>query len=67
VSLVTRGFVFQREAEDLLESARQVARRVVSQSNGGGGKNEQVQEALSRFFYAETRRRPFVFAFVNEV
>ncbi|MCC7206322.1 MAG: ribonuclease J, partial [Anaerolineae bacterium] len=67
VNLVTRGFVFQREAEDLLESARQVARRVVSQSNGGANKSEMVQDALSRFFYAETRRRPFVFAFVTEV
>ena len=67
VRLVTRGFVFQRESEDLLKSARQVARRVMSQTNGGSGKGEQIQDALSLFFYAETRRRPFVFAFVNEV
>src|SRR5260221_9386683 len=66
--IVSRGFVFQREAEDMMESARQTIRRVISQHlEANGQKQELVQEALSKMFYNETKRRPLIFAFINEV
>jgi ribonuclease J len=68
MEIVTRGFVFEPEAGDLLDAARQTARRVIMQhASTNNRKNDLVQDALNKLFYSETRRRPVVFAFVNEV
>lgn len=66
--VISRGFVFLRDADDLMEAARQTIRRTISQNqSANGNKYELVQEALGRLFYNETKRRPMIFAFVNEV
>jgi ribonuclease J len=66
--IVSRGFVFLREAESLMENARQTVKRAISQNQAANGhKPEIVQDALSKMFFNETRRRPIVFAFVNEL
>lgn len=66
--IISRGFVFLRDAEDLMDSARQTIRRVLTQNpNANGNKYEMIQEALGKLFYSETKRRPVIFAFVNEV
>ncbi len=66
--IISRGFVFWRESDTLMENARQTVRRAVNQNpNANGRTQEIVQEALSKLFYVETKRRPMVFAFINEV
>lgn len=66
--IISRGFVFQRDAEEMMENARQTVRKVISQHpEANGQKQEFVQEALSKLFYNETKRRPLIFAFINEV
>ena len=35
-------------------------------SNGGGLSAEKLERDLSDFFYNETRRRPMVFALIND-
>jgi ribonuclease J len=66
--IVSRGFVFLREAEDLMENARQTIRRTISQNpTANGSTQELIQEALAKMFYNETKRRPMIFAFVNEI
>jgi ribonuclease J len=66
--IVSRGFVFLRDADDLMDSARQTIRRVLQQNpSANGNKYELVQDALGKLFYNETKRRPMIFAFVNEV
>jgi ribonuclease J len=65
--IISRGFVFLRDAEDLMQSARQTIRRMVETSNSNGNKFELVQDALSKLFYNETKRRPMIFVFVNEI
>jgi len=65
--IVSRGFVFLREAEDLMANARETIKRTLSQNQAvNGRKAETVQDALSKMFYNETKRRPMVFVFVNE-
>jgi ribonuclease J len=66
--IISRGFVFLRDADDLMDSARQTIRRVLQQNpSANGNKYELVQDALGKLFYNETKRRPMIFAFVNEV
>ncbi len=65
--IVSRGFVFHREAEELFENARQTVRRVLESPATNGKRVELVQDALGKLFYNETKRRPMIFAFVNEV
>ncbi|MFQ5592663.1 MAG: ribonuclease J [Anaerolineae bacterium] len=66
--VVSRGFVFMRDADALIESTKQ---RVVDiLSNGGGNPealNAKLRDDLSRFLYDKTRRRPMILPVVLEV
>jgi ribonuclease J len=67
--IVTRGFVFTPEADDLLTRAQDVVRSAVSEASGAkpGEIEEKVELALSRFLYRETRRHPVVVVTVIEM
>ena len=60
--IITSGFVFVPEAEDMLARARDVARSAaqVDPRTVPDEVEERITRALSRFFYQETRRRPVV-------
>ncbi|MDX1436036.1 MAG: ribonuclease J [Anaerolineales bacterium] len=57
--LITRGFVYTRESEDLLERIKKRTRDIVRSSNGSP--KEDVEQAIRAFVYNETKRRPMVF------
>jgi ribonuclease J len=65
--LISRGFVFLKDAQWLLEAARNAVTDVVNQ--GDFASRDEIRQAvvgeLSRFLYEETRRRPMVFATVT--
>ncbi len=64
--ITSRGFVFVRDSEKLFRRATEKAVSAAEASpNGKIGR--RVENALSDFFYDETKRRPMVFALVNEV
>ena len=63
---VSRGFVYLREAADLVTAAEHVIEEIIATTNGGD-LTRAIQDALSRLFYNETKRRPMTFAFVREV
>jgi len=68
--IISRGFVFVRDSEELLNAAQEQIAGVAEKMNGSGSPEalrEKVQTKLSDFFYAETKRRPTIFALVNEV
>lgn len=52
--IVSRGFVFMDEAEDLLNAGR---REIKQQYKGG---STQVRRSLENLFYRETRSRPVI-------
>jgi ribonuclease J len=67
--IITRGFVFAPEAGDLLSSAQDVVRSTVASKNGDTPEKleAKVEQALSGFFYRQTKRNPVVTAALIEV
>jgi ribonuclease J len=64
--LISRGFVYLRDASGLIEMAQDVIAEVV-RTHTSGSLTTAIQDALARLFYNETKRRPMTFAFVREV
>ena len=66
--IITRGFVFAPGAEDLLSAAQDVVRSTMASRNGHSAEKVEgmVEQALSNFFYRETRRKPVVTAALIE-
>lgn len=64
--ILSKGFVFVRDSEELFADATKRVEEAVRSVNGKG-LARTVEETLSEFFYAEMKRRPMVFALVNEV
>ncbi len=64
--LITQGFVFVPEAEDLLLRARDVVRSAANVQEGTPPDQveDKIERALADFFYRETRRNPVVTAAV---
>jgi ribonuclease J len=63
--ILTRGFVYQRDADDLLSIAR---RRITDAvARGNGNLQIDIEQAIKAFFYNETKRRPMVFVTINRV
>ncbi len=67
--IVSRGFVYLREAEDFLEQIRENIATTVNRSrrNLNGNRHTLVEENLSKLIYSETKRRPMIFSIVNEM
>jgi ribonuclease J len=64
--IISRGFVYLGSAEELFESTRDLVREVASQSSNGS-RDQQVQTAVKKMLYTETKRRPMVFAHIHEM
>jgi ribonuclease J len=67
--IITRGFVFRPEAEDLLTRAQDVVRSAAMVSPGAkpADVEKNIERALSNFLQRETRRDPVVTAAVVEM
>ncbi len=63
---VSRGFVYLREASELLEAGRALIEDIVARYQGGN-LTKKIEDGLSKLFYNRTQRRPMVFAFVRSV
>jgi len=70
VEVLSRGFVDIEERQELLDRCKQVAARSLDGSEhiaDFGAVNTQVRDAVSKFLYDETRRRPMVLTVTVEV
>jgi ribonuclease J len=70
--IVTRGWVYAPEAEDLIEDAKQVVRDSIAKAAGEGATDFETmrrhcRKSLARFIDERTRRRPAVIPVVMEV
>lgn len=63
----TRGFVYEPEAESLLEGAKQVIRQATAASAHDMGLSATLKQELSAYLYKTTRRRPMVIPVVTEL
>jgi len=66
--VITRGFIFAPDAESLLAQAEEVALSAASAKPGTAPAEieKQIQAALSKFLYQETKNRPIVIPTVIE-
>ena len=67
--LITRGFIYMKEAEDALAGATQAVVSVV-ESNGHASQEairDKVERSLSEYLYNETKRRPMIMAVVRDL
>ncbi len=70
--LVSRGFVYVRESEDMMEEARQLAAAAIENELENGRRvdrthlKNRVKDELSRFFYSKTKRKPMILPIVMD-
>jgi ribonuclease J len=64
--IISRGFVFLRDASELIEAAQHLVEEVVD-THTKGDLTTEIQDALSKMFYNQTKRHPMTFAFVRKV
>ena len=67
--ITTRGFVYLRDSDQLVEQMRATINDTLIQlrQSHNGKRRDRLQESLGRMFYNETRRRPMIFTVVNDV
>lgn len=66
-NILSRGFVYLKEAEDLFSQLRDTVVNVLdSTRNQNGRRREKLEESVARLLYNETKRRPMVFTIINE-
>jgi ribonuclease J len=63
----TRGFVYNPEAETIIEGAKQVIRDAVAESAHDTGLSATLKQSLGEYLYKSTRRRPMVIPVVTEL
>jgi ribonuclease J len=61
--IISKGFVFVRDAEELMARAQAKVSEIVKGADGDV--QERVEKELAKYFYAETRRRPMVFVVIS--
>lgn len=71
--IVSRGFVYVRESEDLMENVKQIAARTIEDELQNGGALDRmelktrIRDDLSKFLYAQTKRKPMILPIVMEL
>ncbi|MBI2915166.1 MAG: ribonuclease J [Firmicutes bacterium] len=70
--IVSRGFVYVKESESLLEEAKEEAGRIIAEgrarkSGDWNSVKAQLREGLARFLWARTMRRPMILPVIVEV
>lgn len=71
--IISRGFIYMRESEDLVNDARSMVRKIVTEAYEGGKQadmsevKERMRRELSRFLFKRTEREPMVIAVLKEV
>ncbi|MBQ5311202.1 MAG: ribonuclease J, partial [Oscillospiraceae bacterium] len=70
--VVSRGFVYVRENEEMMEEARDILRRTLDRLLDGGAKDwnsikNGMRDALSEYIYRKTGRNPMILPIIEEV
>ncbi|WP_202077200.1 ribonuclease J [Caldalkalibacillus salinus] len=69
--IISRGFVYVRESEELMEEALQLVRETLQRcvnenTNEWAALKTSIRDALGRFLYDQTRRRPMILPIIME-
>jgi ribonuclease J len=63
--ILTRGFVYKKDAKELLGLARNRITDAVNRGNGN--MQDDIEQTIKSFFYNETKRRPMIFVTINRL
>lgn len=72
--ILTRGFIYVKESQDLLEETKQISREVIEKNIGANTKRvdyakikNEVRDVLGKFFYHETESKPMIITVIQEI
>ena len=65
--IITRGFVYAKNADELIEEAKQRVKKVLHAGMHADSAQSRIKETVSQFFYEKTKGRPMVLPLVIEV
>jgi ribonuclease J len=63
--ILTRGFVYKKDAKELLSLAKNRISDTIKRGNGNV--QDDIEQTVKTFFYNETKRRPMVFVTINRL
>ena len=70
--IVSRGFVYVREAEDLMNETRRIAKKVIDECREGnirewGTIKNRLRDDVGSFLFQKTRRSPMILPIIQEI
>ena len=72
--ILTRGFIYVKESQDLLEETKEVSRQAIEDNIEPNSKRvdyskikNEVREILGKFFYKKTESKPMIITVIQEV
>ena len=72
--ILTRGFIYVKESQDLLDETKQLSREVIEQNIELNSKRvdyarikNEVRDVLGKFFYRETESKPMIITVIQEI
>ena len=70
--IISRGFVYVREAEDLMEEVRSIARETLTETIERGvtewtQMKQNIKDDLAKYLYAKTKRKPMILPVIMNV
>ena len=67
--IVSRGFVYVRESEELIDGARRVICNALDSYQGRDWPTikQKVRDELSRYLYEKTKRSPMILPIIMEI
>ncbi len=70
--ILSRGFVYVRESEEMMEAARDILRKTLEGCLSGGvrdwnGIKSSLRDSLSDYIYMKTKRNPMILPIIEEI
>lgn len=71
--IISRGFVYVREAEDLIEESRDVIKNTLAKFESSKNRNDwsakkgQIKDELRDFLFEKTKRKPVILPIIMEI
>lgn len=71
--IISRGFIYMRDSEELMDTIRQYLKQKVARSFGAGRRidldviKKEVKDDIGHILYDKTRRTPIIIPVVNEI
>ena len=69
--IISRGFVYVREAEDMINGAREIAKNTLEESMSSGVRDwtslkNRMKDDVSKYVYNKTKRSPMILTVIQE-